>query len=315
MESGEYATDSTKLSEVATGDLSTTTLNLKVSSKGGNSYDVSINLGTSTVSYTNAQNQQITFPIMHTDTTTRNSGVVTATNDITYRQLNDIIGLFASDRQPTATITPTNNLIAQADFDSFSQNITDSRVSVNVDINAQGKIQITDRLSTGTNIAIALHDTQSGIFPAPPLTTTATITNGSALTFSANNALIIDEPHVDFINDLSAMIDAVREGNVRADSTGSDPRNTGMQGALERLDHLNEHLIKQRTLLGADQKAMEDTNSKVTTLKVNVKSTQTEVIGMDLAEALTELMNQQLTYQAALKATTTLSQLSLLNYM
>lgn len=314
-ESGEYATDSTKLSEVATGDLSTTILNLKVSSKGGNSYDVSINLGTSTVSYTNAQNQQITFPIMHTDTTTRNSGVVTATNDITYRQLNDIIGLFTSDRQPTATITPTNNLIAQADFDSFSQNITDSRVTVNVDINAQGKIQITDRLSTGTNIAIALHDTQSGIFPAPPLTTTATITNGSALTFSANNALIIDEPHVDFINDLSAMIDAVREGNVRADSTGSDPRNTGMQGALERLDHLNEHLIKQRTLLGADQKAMEDTNSKVTTLKVNVKSTQTEVIGMDLAEALTELMNQQLTYQAALKATTTLSQLSLLNYM
>lgn len=314
-DTGAYATDSTKLSQTATGDLSTTTLRLVVNSKGGNSYDVSINLGTSTVSYTNAAGQQIDFPIMHTDPLTQNSGVVTATDEITYRQLNDIIGLFASDRQPTATITPTNNLVAQADYENFRQSITDSRVTVNVDINAQGKIEVTDRLSTGTNIAISMHDSQSGIFPTPPLNATAQVVDGSALKFSANNALIIDEPHVDFINDLDAMIDAVREGNLRADSTGSDPRNTGMQGAIERIDHLNEHLIKQRTLLGADQKAMTDTKSKVTTLKVNVKSIQTEVIGADLAETLTELMQQQITYQAALKATTTLSQLSLLNYM
>lgn len=111
------------------------------------------------------------------------------------------------------------------------------------------------------------------------------------------------------------MIQAVRYGYVRADSTGAYPRNTGMQGALERLDHLNEHIIKQRTIIGADQKAMSDTKSKVMTLKVNVKSTQNEVIGADLPEVYSQLMQQQLTYQAALKASTTLSQLSLLNYM
>ena len=111
------------------------------------------------------------------------------------------------------------------------------------------------------------------------------------------------------------MIQAVRYNYVRADSTGAYPRNTGMQGALERLDHLNEHIIKQRTIIGADQKAMSDTKSKVMTLKVNVKSTQNEVIGADLPEVYSQLMQQQLTYQAALKASTTLSQLSLLNYM
>lgn len=313
---GAYATDSTKLSEVATGDLANTTLNLKVSSRAGNTYDVTINLGTSTVSYTpQAGGNPVTFPIMHTDPTTLNSGVVTPTNEITYRQLNDIIGLFADDRQPTATITPNNNKIDTNGYNTLSQAFATSRVSVNVDMDYKGRITVTDRLSAGTKIKIALTDSQSGVFPAPPLTTTAQSTTGSALSFSANNALIIDEPHNDLINDLETMIQAVRHNYLRADSTGEYPRNTGMQGALERLDHLNEHIIKQRTIIGADQKAMSDTKKKVMTLKVNVKSTQNEVIGADLPEVYSQLMQQQLTYQAALKASTTLSQLSLLNYM
>lgn len=313
---GAYATDSTKLSEVATGNLANTILNLKVSSRAGNTYDVTINLGTSTVSYQNGNPPQtITFPIMHTDPTTLNSGVVTPTNEITYRQLNDIIGLFADDRQPTATITPNNNKIDTNGYNTLTQAFATSRVSVNVDMDYKGRITVTDRLSAGTKIKIALTDSQSGVFPAPPLTTTAQTTTGSALSFSANNALIIDEPHNDLINDLETMIQAVRYGYVRADSTGAYPRNTGMQGALERLDHLNEHIIKQRTIIGADQKAMSDTKKKVMTLKVNVKSTQNEVIGADLPEVYSQLMQQQLTYQAALKASTTLSQLSLLNYM
>lgn len=314
---GAYATDSTKLSEVATGNLANTTLTLQVNSRAGNTYTVSINLGTSTVSYQDGNNppNTITFPIMHTDPTTLNSGVVTPTNEITYRQLNDIIGLFADDRQPTATIQAPNNQIAADDYKTLSEAFATSRVSVNVDMDYKGRITVTDRLSAGTNIKIALTDSQSGVFPAPPLTTTAQTTTGSALSFSANNALIIDEPHNDLINDLETMIQAVRYGYVRADSTSAYPRNTGMQGALERLDHLNEHIIKQRTIIGADQKAMSDTKKKVMTLKVNVKSTQNEVIGADLPEVYSQLMQQQLTYQAALKASTTLSQLSLLNYM
>lgn len=318
---GAYATDSTKLSEVATGDLANTTLNLKVSSRAGKTYDVTINLRNSQVSYQDGNNNQITFPIMHTDPTTLNSGVVTPTNEITYRQLNDIIGLFADDRQPTQSIQAPNNQIGTNDYNTLTQAFATSRVSVNVDMDYKGRITVTDRLSAGTNIKIALTDSQSGVFTFPnippqnQLTTTAKTTTGSALSFSANNALIIDEPHNDLINDLETMIQAVRHNYLRADSTGAYPRNTGMQGALERLDHLNEHIIKQRTIIGADQKAMSDTKKKVMTLKVNVKSTQNEVIGADLPEVYSQLMQQQLTYQAALKASTTLSQLSLLNYM
>lgn len=316
---GAYAIDSTRLSEVATGDLANTTLKLNITSKGGRNYDVTINLGTSTVSYTQA-GQTITFPIMNTNPITGNTGVVTPTNDITYRQLNDIIGLFASDKQPTQNINFANNQINEADYRGFQQQIKDSQVLVNVDLDSKGRITVTDRLSTGTNIRLSLHDNRSSTFPQtqPPgnYTTTATIETGTnPLSFSANNALIIDEPHNDLINDLETMIQAVRYGYVRADSKGEYPRNTGMQGALERLDHLNEHIIKQRTIIGADQKAMSDTKTKVATLKVNVQSIQSEVVGVDIAEIYTQLMQQQLNYQAALKATTTLSQLSLLNYM
>lgn len=319
---GAYATDSTRLSEVASGALNNTTLNLTINSKAGRTYNVSIDLANSQVSYPDPNNagQTITFPIMNTNPATGNTGVVTPTNDITYRQLNDIIGLFAADRQPQASINlNANNQVDAGDYADFQQAITDSRVFVNVDLDSKGRISITDRLSTGTNISLSMHDSRASTFPQAPqggFTTTATIEEGTnPLSFSANNALVIDEPNVDFINDLDLMIEAVREGYVRADSTGANPRNTGMQGALARLEHLNEHIIKQRTIIGADQKAMSDTKTKVATLKVNVQSIQSEVIGVDIAEVYTQLMQQQLNYQAALKATTTLSQLSLLNYM
>lgn len=321
---GAYATDSTRLSEVASGALNNTTLNLTINSKAGRTYNVSIDLANSRVSYPDPNNagQTITFPIMNTNPATGNTGVVTPTNDITYRQLNDIIGLFAADRQqpPITTINVgANNQIAAADYERYQNAIKESQVLVNVDLDSKGRITVTDRLSTGTNISLSMHDSRASTFPQAPqggFTTTATIEEGTnPLSFSANNALVIDEPNVDFINDLDLMIEAVREGYVRADSTGANPRNTGMQGALARLEHLNEHIIKQRTIIGADQKAMSDTKTKVATLKVNVQSIQSEVIGVDIAEVYTQLMQQQLNYQAALKATTTLSQLSLLNYM
>lgn len=323
-DANSYATDDTKLSQVSAGNtLANTTLNLTVGSKAGNTYNVSINLGTSTVSFEDPQNaaQNITFPIMHTSPVTQNSGVLTPTNDITYRQINDIIGLFASDNVPTQTINVNaNNQIDAADYQTYQNLLTTSRVTVNVDVDYKGRISITDRLSTGTNIQIAMRDSNTGVFPNPPqnnLTTTATVQNGAPFTFQANNALIIDEPQVDLIKDLDLMIEAVREGYVRADATASskNPRNTGMQGAIERLDHLGEHLRKQRTMIGADQKAIENIKSRTGVLKVNVESTQKEVIGADIAQVMMEMIQNQLTYQAALKASTTLSQLSLLNYM
>lgn len=316
--SNAYATDSTKLSEVMAGDsLNGTTLNLKVNSKGGNSYDVTINLQTSTVSFKDPKNpnQTISFPITHTDPATGNSGVVTGSNDITYKQLNDIIGMFAADKVPTTSINPNNGKVDANGYNNLQQLMKDSQATVDVSMDYKGRISVTDKLSSGTNIGISLSDSQSGHFPQPPYTTTAQVQNGPNFSFSANNSLVIDEPNVDIIKDLDSMIDAVLKGNMRADGNSADPRNTGMQGALERLDHLADHVSKLNTTMGAYHNTIEGVNTRSTFLSVNVQSIKSNVIDVDYGEAMMNLMQVQLAYQASLKASTTISQLSLLNYM
>ncbi|HEC1576953.1 TPA: flagellar hook-associated protein FlgL [Campylobacter upsaliensis] len=312
-----YATDDTKLSEVMSGNAMDSTLNLTVNSKGGNTYNVSINLQNSTVSFPdpNNPNQNITFPITHTNPTTGNNGVVTPPNEITYRQINDIIGMFASDQVPTQTITPNNGQITANQYDTLQKLMSDSKSTVNVTMDYRGRISVTDKLSTGTNIGVSLSDSQSGHFPQPPYTHTANSQPGPDFSFNANNSLVIDEPNVDVIKDLDLMIEAVLSGNMRANADGDNPRNTGMQGALERLDHLSDHINKLNTTMGAYHNNIDNVNTRVTFLGVNVQTLKTKVNDADYAETLMNLMQTQLAYQASMKATTTISQLSLLNYM
>ncbi|EQB3221802.1 flagellar hook-associated protein FlgL [Campylobacter upsaliensis] len=312
-----YATDDTKLSEVMSGNAMDSTLNLTVNSKGGNTYNVSINLQNSTVSFPdpNNPNQNITFPITHTNPATGNNGVVTPPNEITYRQINDIIGMFASDQIPTQTITQNNGQITANQYDTLQKLMSDSKSTVNVTMDYRGRISVTDKLSTGTNIGVSLSDSQSGQFPQPPYNHTANQVAGPDFSFNANNSLVIDEPNVDVIKDLDLMIEAVLSGNMRANADADNPRNTGMQGALERLDHLSDHINKLNTTMGAYHNNIDNVNTRVTFLGVNVQTLKTKVNDADYAETLMNLMQTQLAYQASMKATTTISQLSLLNYM
>lgn len=312
-----YATDSTKLSEVMSGNTMNSTLNLKVNSKGGNTYDVTINLQNSTVSFNNGANppQQISFPITHTNPATGNSGIVTPSNDITYKQLNDIIGMFASDQVPTQTINQNNGLVAGQNYNNLQKLISDSKATVDVTLDYEGRISVTDKLSTGTNIGVALNDSQSGQFPQPPYNHTANRQEGADFVFQANNSLTIDEPNVDIIKDLDLMIEAVLQGDMRADHTSDNPRNTGMQGALERIDHLADHINKLNTTMGAYHNNIDGVNVRATFLSVNVKSIKSSVIDADYGESVMNLMQTQMAYQATLKASATISQMSLLNYI
>lgn len=312
-----YATDDTKLSEVMSGNAMDSTLNLTVNSKGGNTYNVTVNLQNSTVSFPDPANpgQTITFPITHTNPTTGNNGVVTPPNEITYRQINDIIGMFASDQVPTQTIAPNNGQINANQYDTLQKLMSDSKSTVNVTMDYRGRISVTDKLSAGTNIGVSLSDSQSGQFPQPPYNHTANQVAGPDFSFNANNSLVIDEPNVDVIKDLDLMIEAVLSGNMRANADGDNPRNTGMQGALERLDHLSDHINKLNTTMGAYHNNIDNVNTRVTFLGVNVQTLKTKVNDADYGETLMNLMQTQLAYQASMKATTTISQLSLLNYM
>ncbi len=67
--------------------------------------------------------------------------------------------------------------------------------------------------------------------------------------------------------------------------------------------------------MGAYHNTIEGVNTRTSFLSVNVQSIKSNVIDVDYGEAMMNLMQTQLAYQASLKASTTISQLSLLNYM
>ncbi|AJC92483.1 flagellar hook-associated protein [Campylobacter subantarcticus LMG 24377] len=315
----EYATDSTKLSEVvanANGSMQGQRLQMEITSKNGRTYNVTIDLGNSTVSYPDPNNpgQNISFPITHSqynEATETASGVQTRPEDITYGQLNDIIGMFASGNVPTATINVNNGVVDDAGFQTIQQNISDSKGFVEVSMDYKGRISITDKFSSNTNIGLTIKDSNSNS-NFPPA---GEIRNGSGFVFSANNSLTIDEPNIDLIKDLDEMIDAVLNGTMRADSEGSDPRNTGLQGALERIDHLQEHVRKMQTTIGAYTNNIEETNKRMTFLNINVASIKSGVTDADYGQTYMMFMQTMVSYQAMLSATSKISQMSLLNYM
>ncbi|MCR6571824.1 flagellar hook-associated protein FlgL [Campylobacter insulaenigrae] len=314
----QYASDETKLSEVianANGSMTGQQLQMNITSKSGRTYNVNINLETSTVSYTNNAGQNISFPITHSQYNEANgttTGVVTNPQDITYKQLNDILGMFASDNVPTATITPNNGVVPDAGFQTIQQNISNSKDFVEVSMDYKGRISISDKFSTNTNIGLTMKDTNSNMgFP----TTGGQVRPGSSFTFSANNSLTIDDPNVDLVKDLDEMIDAVLNGTMRADSEGKDPRNTGLQGALARIDHLQEHVRKTHTTIGAYTNSIEETNKRMTFLNVNVSTIKSGVTDADYGETYMQFMQSMVSYQAMLSATAKISQMSLLNYM
>ncbi|HEC1756251.1 TPA: flagellar hook-associated protein FlgL [Campylobacter lari] len=316
----EYATDSTKLSEVvanANGSMQGQQLQMEIVSKSGRTYKVTIDLENSRVSYPdpNDPTQTISFPITHSqynENTGNAVGMQTRPEDITYGQLNDIIGMFASDNVPTATINANaNGTINNNDFQTIQQDIADSKGFVEVSMDYKGRISITDKFSSNTNIGLTIKDSNSnsGFPPA------GTSVNGSGFVFSANNSLTIDDPNVDLIKDLDEMIDAVLNGSMRADSEGSDPRNTGLQGALERIDHLQDHVRKMQTTIGAYTNNIEETNKRMTFLNINVASIKSGVTDADYGQTYMQFMQTMVSYQAMLSATSKISQISLLNYL
>ncbi|MCD8212633.1 MAG: flagellar hook-associated protein FlgL [Campylobacter sp.] len=330
--SGEYATDATRLSEVAgTGELyppkeqgkyniDDRKLNMEVLSRNGTEYEISIDLGheenltatppvaaqtaTFTIGVKGSGTTQ-TFDIWHA---TEYGEFTTPTKDVTFRQINDIIAMAASENIPAG-----NN------YASYNQAIHLSKGAVEVNLNDKGKIELTDKTNSVSTIEISLYDATTDVekfYGDSTGNTTATSQGrGSAFTFSENNAITIDEPSVNVFDDLDKMIEAVRQGYYRANADSEDPRNTGMQGAIERLDHLIDHANKELTKIGSQTNLITATKERASLMKVNVLTVKNEVIDADYAEAYLNFTQKSLSYQAMLQASAKINQLSLLNYM
>ena len=336
--SGKFADDNTTLSQVVGAknlydgerdkyNINDQTLKMQIKSRSGGNYKVDVKFGAgspptasgdATVKITRPDGTTYTTKVwdsFYNDTTNppTTEGRDTQSKNMTFRQLNDIIGMVASDSVPAGAGGST-----QTDYEAYKQAIANSQGSVEANMDHRGRIKVTDKQNAVTPIKVGIYDEVNADKFAGDSTGATPATSqgkGSLWSFSANNGIEIDSPSVDIFDDLDRMIEAVRSGQYRADSEGEHPRNSGIQGAIERLDHIADHVNKIRTKVGNQTNALIQTNTHASVMEVNVKTVKADITNADHVETYMNLMQKMMSYQAMLQSVAKINQLSLLNYM
>ena len=247
-----------------------------------------------------------------------NQAKMVETDDLSFKEINDMLTILANgdldkmqgkdDRNPN-TQQGLNDAYAR-----FEETFLQASVSVESTMDHRGLITLKDKTTSATNIKIAMYQDHGGEdYPAD--VGTANTKSASVLSFNKNDAVTIDRPSIDLFADLDDMIEAVFNGDFYGNANGVNPRTSGVQGAIKRLDHIMDHVNKIHAIAGTNSRHITDTNERATTLYLNVAEVKSSVIDADYGELAMQFQNNLLAYQAMLQATSKINQISLLNYM
>ena len=247
-----------------------------------------------------------------------NQAKMVETDDLSFKEINDMLTILANgdldkmqgkdDRNPN-----TQQGLNDA-YTRFEETFLQASVSVESTMDHRGLITLKDKTTSATNIKIAMYQDHGGEdYPAD--VGTANTKSASVLSFNKNDAVTIDRPSIDLFADLDDMIEAVFNGDFYGNANGVNPRTSGVQGAIERLDHIMDHVNKIHAIAGTNSRHITDTNERATTLYLNVAEVKSSVIDADYGELAMQFQNNLLAYQAMLQATSKINQISLLNYM
>lgn len=320
--SGEYANDSTKLSEVANKDLNGEKYIIKLKDHNGIDVEAAIELG--------AEGSYLLLP-------NRNSGAgdyriplynphdrppaisITDGNSVTFRQIMDAMSIALNYSNPEVQrfIDAQGNStdgVSESGKKAYEQLVEIANRNVSVFLNNDGQIEIQDKIRSLSKMSFMMYSANSDNFSAEA------IENGApSLTFNANNALTIDRAHISFFKQLDEMIEAVRKGIYRPDALGdnynADLRNLGIQNALTRFDHLKDHIEKNIALNGSYGRVFENSIRRNEVLKVQIESIKSDTIGTDLAETYNRFAQLTNNYNAVLASTSKVNQMSLVDYL
>lgn len=289
-ETNAFASSSTKLSEVAAESLDGKSFQLQGTNIYGGAYDVTIDFASAgtTFSFDGGVTQYDVFNMK-----TPRSAI--DADEMTYQQLMDVMTLALTDTIPAS--------VSAADYDVATR---DSKFKGETTLTYDGKLEFNQSNSVNTKASIALFDASSGDFSS---------TNGSVMTFNANNALTIRDPKNDFFKTMDAMIRTVEEGKLHPETHNGDPRNIGIQNAIAMVDDLQTHVTKSHSQIGAYANSLSRALDRATLLEVSTISLRSSVIDTDLAEASMQLAQLSLTYEAMLSTVGRVSKLSLVNYL
>lgn len=319
--SGEYATDSTKLSEVANKNLNGEKFIFKLKDHNGIDIEAAVELGESG-SYLLLPNRNGNgdFRIPLYNPHDRPPAIsITKGNDVTFRQFMDAITIALNYSNPEVQkfMDAQGNSIdgvSESGKKAYENLINLANANVEVFLNNDGQIEIQDKIRSLTKMRFMAYSQNSDDFSLDG------IKNGTpSLTFNANNALTIDKAHISFFRQLDMMIEAVRKGIYRPDALGdnynSDLRNIGIQNSIALFDHLSDHIEKIIARNGSYGKIFENSIKRNEVLKVQVESIKSDTIGTDLAETYNKFAQLTNNYNAVLASTSKVNQMSLVDYL
>ena len=320
--SGEYATDSTKLSEVANKNLNGEKFIMKLKDHNGVDVEAAIEIGEdgSYLLLPNREKGSGDFRIPLYNPHDRPPAIsITDGNSVTFRQIMDAMTIALNYSNPEVQRfidAQGNNMdgVSESGKKAYEQLIEMANRNVSVFINNDGQIEIQDKIRSLSRMSFMMYSQSTDDFSE------AGIENGAPpLTFNANNALTIDKPHISFFKQLDDMIEAVRNGIYRPDALGDnyneDLRNIGIQNSLALFDHLKDHIEKNIALNGSYGKVFENSIRRNEVLKVQVESIKSDTIGTDIAETYNKFVQLTNNYNAVLASTSKVNQMSLVDYL
>ena len=164
-----------------------------------------------------------------------------------------------------------------------------------------GRISATKPFAEGAGGTVTYTGNSDGaqVWVAPDRPVEVTIPGDRLFNFedgSGNRAL----PAVD--TDLFALLGEIADA-VEAGDEASIP------GLAEDLDVLYGHIVEQRGVLGAKVQRIDDALDSAKEAELSAREILAETEDVDIASALMDLEQQQLSYQAALAATSTLAKI------
>ncbi|MCI7236754.1 flagellin [Campylobacter sp.] len=247
-----------------------------------------------------------------------NQAKMVETDDLSFKEINDMLTILANgdlDKMQGKNHRNPNTQQGLNDaYAAFEETFLQASVSVESTMNHRGLVTVKDKTTSVTGIKIAMYQ-DHGDKDYPADVGTNHTKSASVLSFNKNDAVIIDRPSIDLFADLDDMIEAVFNGDFYGNANGANPRTSGVQGAIERLDHIMDHVNKIHAIAGTNSRHITDTNERATTLYLNVAEVKSTVIDADYGELAMQFQNNLLAYQAMLQASAKINQISLLNYM
>ena len=293
-----FATDSTKLSEVADlsqnsdGTLDGTTFKLSGKNINGNDINIDIKLKST------ANNGSI-FTVGSTDYKIYNMDDprdATDADKVTYKQLMDVMNMVT-----------TNNLPASSSAEDYDKAIKKASDSGDTFLSYDGKLKFKDLTSDNTKATLSLYDSNSENFN--------TNADASVMTFNTNNSLTVRDPKTDFFKTINDMIESVESYSNHPNANDTLVRNVGIQNAIAKMDDLQDHVFRTQSKAGAQSNTLSTALERVQTLEVSTMSLRSSVIDTDLAESSLKLSQLTMNYQAMLSTVSKVSKLSLVNYL